>query len=443
MSIKIIFSVLLIFTITVSCNHTLKKTIQTEEIKFNDIKQVKCKKDTGQSYAFYSPISKGKSALLPVIICFDPHGIGHNPIDSLKISAEKYGYMLVGSNNSRNGANNISYIVNTLFDDVLTNCPVEKNRIYVCGFSGGARIAFSVSLAFPEIKGAICCGAGLADYNPEMLTRKLNYYGLVGNQDFNYLEVINSLKFNNPGKLNMIVESFNGKHAWPPAKLLDKAVKWMQLEAMKSSTIKKDKNLIEATYSEVLKNADELMKRKRVIEALQEYQNGKTMLDGLCSLKKFIAASDKISQSAEYKNTVNQEYKIIENEGKLKEGYYIALTSKDTVWWRKEIRELSAVAINTSDEGKMFIRVKNFISMICYSFMQQSLIKDDLKQSEKILYVYSSVDPDNPDVYYFKSLLLLKENKKTEAKKAFRKSIELGFTDFQKAKQELPQEILE
>src|SRR5580704_3827412 len=67
------------------------------------IAHVPCAKDATQSYALYLPSNYTPDRAWPVIYAFDPGGRGQNPVTRYQDAAEKYGYIVAGSNNSRNG----------------------------------------------------------------------------------------------------------------------------------------------------------------------------------------------------------------------------------------------------------------------------------------------------------------------------------------------------
>jgi hypothetical protein len=67
------------------------------------IDRVACAADASQSYALYVPARYTPSRVWPVIFAFDPGGRGRTPVERYQIAAERYGFMVVGSNNSRNG----------------------------------------------------------------------------------------------------------------------------------------------------------------------------------------------------------------------------------------------------------------------------------------------------------------------------------------------------
>src|ERR1035438_578156 len=67
------------------------------------IDDVKCAADPSQSYALYLPSNYSPGQSWPVIFAFSPVARGRVPLERLQEAAEKYGYILAGSNNSRNG----------------------------------------------------------------------------------------------------------------------------------------------------------------------------------------------------------------------------------------------------------------------------------------------------------------------------------------------------
>jgi poly(3-hydroxybutyrate) depolymerase len=54
-------------------------------------------------------------------------------------------------------------IWSNLFEDVQQRLTFDRHRIYVCGFSGGAKVAGYIALRHPEIKSVIANGAGLPE----------------------------------------------------------------------------------------------------------------------------------------------------------------------------------------------------------------------------------------------------------------------------------------
>src|ERR1700756_4760718 len=99
-----------------------------------------------QEYAIYLPTNYTADKKWPVIYFFDPHGVGNLPIKIYKQLAEKYGFVIAGTYNSKNGMqmNESGHAALSLMRDVDQRISVNNARIYTFGFSGGARVACSV-----------------------------------------------------------------------------------------------------------------------------------------------------------------------------------------------------------------------------------------------------------------------------------------------------------
>src|SRR5262249_26939962 len=117
------------------------------------VADVKCAEDSTQNYALYLPSAYTPDRAWPVILAFDPGGRGRNGVERYQAALEKYGYIVAGSNNSRNGSPETGKAVAAMSSDVLARFNVNTRRVYTAGMSGGARVAFSVALASRSIAG--------------------------------------------------------------------------------------------------------------------------------------------------------------------------------------------------------------------------------------------------------------------------------------------------
>ena len=88
------------------------------------------------------------------------------PVERYQAAAEQYGFVVAGSNNSRNGSQDTRAIVTTLMRDALSRFQIDLKRVYTAGMSGGARVAMSVALSAPDIAGVIASSAGFPDGRP-------------------------------------------------------------------------------------------------------------------------------------------------------------------------------------------------------------------------------------------------------------------------------------
>jgi poly(3-hydroxybutyrate) depolymerase len=115
------------------------------------IDDVACTNDATQHYSLYLPSNFTPDRAWPVILAFDAGGRGRRGVERYQAGAERYGYIVAGSNNSRNGPWKPSLdAARAMAIDVGTRFPVESRRIYTAGMSGGARVAMMVAL-HPEL----------------------------------------------------------------------------------------------------------------------------------------------------------------------------------------------------------------------------------------------------------------------------------------------------
>src|ERR1041384_4956379 len=81
-----------------------RPNIQAAEIpKGRIVEGVSCIEDASQTYALYLPSNYSPDRKWPVLYALDPGARGKAPLEHYKDAAEKWGWILIGSNNSRNG----------------------------------------------------------------------------------------------------------------------------------------------------------------------------------------------------------------------------------------------------------------------------------------------------------------------------------------------------
>ena len=200
------------------------------------IDRVTCAADPSQSYALFVPANYTPSRPWPVIFAFDPGGRGRVPVERYQAAAERYGYIVVGSNNSRNGGMEFPRVLAALTNDVAARLALNPRRVYLAGMSGGARTALGVALASKEIAGVIASSAGYPDSNIRK-TLSFPLFATAGTEDFNHLEMRKlDRALTTPHRLVI----FDGGHVWLSSELALQAVEWMELHAMKAELEPRD-----------------------------------------------------------------------------------------------------------------------------------------------------------------------------------------------------------
>jgi dienelactone hydrolase len=210
------------------------------------IDDVKCGADLSQSYALYLPSNYSPGRSWPVILAFSPMARGRTPVERFQQAAEKYGYIVAGSNNSRNGDwTSSTAAIRAMPTDVMARFSIDLKRVYTAGFSGGARVAMHVALSSGKIAGVIACSAGFPDGQAHKKA-PFPIFGTAGTEDFNYQEMRRlDRTLTTPHRLVI----FDGSHDWLPSPLGIEALEWLEIDAMKSGLRPRDEALIDRIFA--------------------------------------------------------------------------------------------------------------------------------------------------------------------------------------------------
>ena len=192
--------------------------------------RVVCIASPDHSYAAYLPAAFESTRPWPILLCFDPIGEGDLPVRLFHAAAEKHGFLVVGSYNSRNGPERDNGVaVAALLRDVCKRWPIDRRRVYAVGFSGGARVASSLGLS-GVARGVIAVGAGFPAGVKPPEEIGFDFYGAVGAQDPNREEMEEidwALKARSAAH---VLRLFPGGHEWLPERLTDEALDWLDAQ---------------------------------------------------------------------------------------------------------------------------------------------------------------------------------------------------------------------
>ena len=224
------------------------------------IESVVCDSDSSQSYALYLPSNYVPSQRWPIIYFFDPGGRGALPIQLYKEIAEKYGFIIAGSNNSRNfSTEDLSKTLNAFWQDTHQRLALDERRTYTSGFSGGARVASMMALGCSQchIAGVIAHGAGYASAEHSAARDKMLYFLAVGDVDFNWREIIGIRRDRETSGQPYRQRTFSGPHQWAPADVMEEAVQWMILKSMQAGSLAKNQAFIDQLFRQLQSDAEE------------------------------------------------------------------------------------------------------------------------------------------------------------------------------------------
>jgi hypothetical protein len=414
-----------------SCNGKHKKDDNDVFEKGKVIASVQCKKDVTQSYALYLPSNYSEDKKWPVVYVFDSHAKGSLPVELFKDEAEKYGYIIIGSNNSKNGTpwDVTEAIYDTLYNDTHLRFSIDDRRIYTAGFSGGSRVASTLAITKKGIIAVIGCGAGFG--LQKRRKQKFSYFGIAGNADMNLTEMIFLDSSLERSKFRHYLQTFDGKHEWPPKSVVADAFLWLEMNAMKDKLKTINDTLVSNRLKKWKSKYDSLYGKNNYYEAYLLCKKIINFFDGLTDVSDLKKGKSILEKNSAVLSTLKHLNEIAEKESGMQTYYSNAIPSQSADWWKIKVAMMNekTKTVQDNEEKFMYKRLLNYLSLAAYMYVNNSMKKGDMEKAEKFNIIYSLVDPENPEHAYISATLSMKKGNKEEALLFLEKAAELGFTE--------------
>lgn len=295
------------------------------------------------------------------------------------------------------------------------------------GFSGGARVAADVALFQNKgVSAVIGCAAGFPQMRAAYNTN-FSYLGMVGDKDFNYLEMLNLNQALDQTSIPHYLLVYDGKHDWPPVEVMREGFAFLLFDDMRQNPALKDEVIISA----FLARNDSIRKKASMENDLQKLaaddEKVLTFLKGLTSLEKYNEELLSIQKNPAYIKSQAAKKKSLELERSRQQQYASAMPVKSLEWWLNEINHLTLKQGKLSDQ-----RLLNYLSLVSYMYASGTLKNNQFKEAEKYLTIYEKVDPDNPEVYYLKAALFVRTGKPELALAQLQIAADKGFAEYER-----------
>lgn len=370
------------------------------------IEKVTCEKIAEQSYALYLPTAYTPDRQWPIIYLFTPGANGPVPIREYKQAAERYGYILAASNNSRNGSWKVAFQAsNAMFDDTWARLSIDTGQVYTSGFSGGARVATAIAMQSGRVAGVIACGAGFP-VNDEMQPHEdvdFAFVSLCGNRDMNLMEMSETRdKLDGWNLPNHFVE-FEGPHKWPSADTVQLAIEWIRLQAIKAGRAKADDGEIKALLDKQQALAGELAAAERYVEAQQTYASAIRTFDGLTDISALRTAAETFAASKEAKKALKERKRTFAREAELQREYRLRFLedlhyhddSATVEFWKEEGKLVAKMCkAGNPEKALMGKRLMNQLWARCYEMGQGAILREDFRTSATLHLIWTCLQPD-------------------------------------------------
>jgi dienelactone hydrolase len=292
------------------------------------VERVPCAKHPDQSYSLYLPSYYSPKLTWPIIYSFDPAARGKIPVELQREAAERYGYILAASNNSKNGPwRDEAEAAEAMLEDTQAKLSLDLRRVYFAGFSGGARLAAQLAALCKCSAGVILNGAGFASGREPSKDAPFAVFSTVGTFDFNFQEVIPL-----EGKLAFAgfphwLRTFDGSHEWAPAEVMAEALAWFRIQAMKAKLVPPDDVFIRVQFAQSEARANSFAQSHDSLNAFREYSQIVATYDGLLEVSSIRAKVDVIAREKSLKDALKQESRDFAEQAQLTAGISAALSA--------------------------------------------------------------------------------------------------------------------
>ncbi|HEX2969476.1 MAG TPA: hypothetical protein VHO46_10275 [Bacteroidales bacterium] len=377
------------------------------------IDTVRCRDNARFRYSLYLPSNYSDTLKWPVIFVFDPMARSKLATTGFVPAAEKYGYIIACSGNSRNQVpwEELLPAINAMFSDVQSKFAIDTLQVYTAGFSGGARIASAIALQNTIFSGVIACGAGLPGSVGADNFRSFNLIGFAGVRDMNYVEMCELEKFLANEGSNMELRIFDGGHEWPSPDQLTGAIEWLRLQAMRAGKKKKDEEFLKGQFIHYQHTADSRLRNGDLTEAANQYQYILRYFPDNRSVSAIRKRLDSLKVTKEYIRAVKERERSMEWEtGKEKQISSEIFDAVQSGSPGDSIKNVVSGQLRTvknmqnskdPDEKNMSARILGFISLTCYEYGKNFYDRRDFRAASVFYGFQLIIDPEN------KALLLL------------------------------------
>jgi hypothetical protein len=385
--------------------------------------------DELNTFSLYLPKYYNNNSLWPVVFFFDAAGNGSFPVKKYQSLADSLGFIFIGSNVSKNGQQpEESYTIWKSLENVCTQTfSIDKKRIVLAGFSGGARVCCTISANDQSIACIIANSAGAANLS-QQLSPNTMFIGMAGKGDMNRAEMLNIEQHLSASTINHFYLEFEGIHEWCPVSTMEKA---LSLHLMNDYL----KNLAQINPVII---ASFTLKQNLLINQLKANHNWVQACNELIILIKGtkglntspLESIDSLKNNTEYIIQKEELLRLNATETEIQQQLYnMMLQNIDTLLWSNKMKEIRKIAAGKGNKAAMHQRLLGYASLLCFSFSNRNIMAKNYSEAEKTVACYQLADPKNAEVYFFKAILFGAKADKINTMLNLKKALSLGLTN--------------
>lgn len=404
------------------------------------IDSVICNDDATQIYSLYLPSNYDTNRKWPIIYFFDPHGVGYFPVVLYKNLAEKYGFILAGTYNSKNGMQfeNTEKAARAFMQDTRKRLSINNNRVYTFGFSGGAMVASMVAMTEGGIAGVVACGGSLPGDHPP-IKQPFSYISFVGNKDFHYMPAMQLDRLLDSTSLSHQLIVFNGGHQWPPVDCIEQAFQWLDMDAMRTKAMPENDSIIKSVEKQFMAEAENEHKKGNAVQEYYTYEKLFHFMRNVDDGSNYATKARQLQNTQALKKYFSEEETMEMTEAQQMDDFRNHLSQMDQDWWNAKIADMEKQfkmkdgkiigGDTNSPQALQTQRLLGYLSLAMYMGASEELNEHNYPAAVYFVGLYAKVDPQNPEHFYMSATLDMTDNNFAGALTMLNNAVKLGFSD--------------
>jgi hypothetical protein len=292
-----------------------------------------------------------------------------------------------------------------MVQDTRARLSIDGNRIYFVGLSGGARFASLLAQACKCAAGVLLNSAGFSPSSPPVAGANFSVFGTAGTFDFNYGEVVEL-----DAKLATLhyahtFRRFDGPHEWAPASVMDEALAWFRLIAMKQGRDPRDMAFVKEQAAEAEKRAKALESAGDSYGSWKEYRQDADTFDDVGDAAAFRERAVALEKEKAVRDGAKREQQEFAEQARLSADISSGLAAlsqdsphSDSRWdVEREISDLRNRAEHEKNPQELRV-VRRALAGIFVQAMetgQERLEAKDISHARAYFELASGADPDS------------------------------------------------
>jgi len=271
-------------------------------------------------------------------------------------------------------------------------------------------------------------------------------FGAAGVDDFNYPELKSLQEPLTKAGISNRVQTFEGRHEWPPVSVATAAVEWMELHAIKAGKRPRDDGFINAMWQQRVNEARTLEESKKYNEAYQLYVDLAESFKGLRDVAEIETKVNQLAESREVKAAIREEQGQIRKQRELESRLNSLIAGRDrgasvnpgeegfdsANLLPKMLNDLRKDSKASEDSAQRRVARRVLEGLFIGLFEQgMGLLQTEKNYSEAVkrFKLATEINPDRPGAFFYLSWAYAANRDKKKSLQSLNTAVEKGFSD--------------